>query len=63
MHSWLGHHNRYHDTQLSCVLNPKARIKQNERSEMLNNERGIYRFRLSTNRTYYNEDSNQLNKF
>jgi hypothetical protein len=62
MHSWLGYHNKDHDTHLFYVLNPKARFKQNECFKMLNNERGICIFRLSINK-YYNEDSNQLNKF
>jgi len=49
-------------TPIFLCLNPKARTKQNECSEMQNNGRGICMFKLSTDKCY-NEDSNQLNKF
>jgi len=48
----VGDYNRNHDTHLSCVLNPKLRTYQNECSKMLNNERGICMFRISTNKCY-----------
>ncbi len=62
MHSRFEYHNRNHDILLSCVLSPKTRIQQNECFEMLNNERGICMFRLSTNLSVIMNDSNQLNK-
>ncbi len=50
--SRLGYNNKNHDTHLSCVMSPKLRTYQNECSKMLNNERGICMFRLSTNKCY-----------
>jgi hypothetical protein len=41
-----------HDTFLFCVLSPKAKTQENECSKMLNNERGICMFKLSTNKCY-----------
>jgi predicted alpha/beta-fold hydrolase len=52
VHSQLGYHNKNHDTHLPYVLSLKANIQQNEFSEILNNERGIRIFKLSTNKIY-----------
>ncbi len=52
VHSWLGYHNRNHDTHLSSVLSPKAKTWQNECFEILNNERWICMFMFSSNKCY-----------
>jgi hypothetical protein len=52
VHSQLGYHNKNHDTHLSFILNSNARTWQNECFEMLNNERGVCMFKLSTNKCY-----------
>ncbi len=57
----MGYNNKNHDTHLFCVLNLKLMTYENECFKMLNNERGICMFRLSTNKCIM-IDSNQLNK-
>jgi hypothetical protein len=49
VHSRLRYHNWNHDTLLSCVLSPKVKWTY---FEMLNNERRIGMFKLSTNKCY-----------
>ncbi len=52
MQSWLGYINRNHDMHLFCVLSFKLRTYKNECFKILNNKRGIFVFRLSTNKCY-----------
>jgi hypothetical protein len=52
--SWLRYHNKNHNILFSCVLGFEAK-------SMLNNEREICMYRLSTNKLM--NDSNQLNNF
>jgi hypothetical protein len=61
VHLWLGCYNKNHDTHLSCVLSPKARIWQNK-NIILNNEMGYVFLGFQPINVVMN-DSNQLNKF
>jgi hypothetical protein len=45
-----------------CLEFPQTRTEQNECFEMLNNEKGMCMFMLSTDKCY-NENLNHLNKF